>query len=271
MKLTGERTMKTSWAFALLSAIMLALGAVPASAQANRTWVSGTGTDSGTCTIAAPCASFQYALSQTKAGGEIDCLTPGDFGGNAGPGLYINQSVSIVCDGVSNGGILFKGTNPAIIINAGSGAVVYLSGLDLEGAGTGIQGVNIASGSLVYIVHCSIRGFTEYGVLVASDTTTRVVIKDSVVVKDGTGISVYSVGDVSNAASTVNSVIDGNPYYAAMANGTSGPNAIALIKTLATGSTDGLALLGGASGTLIGPSNTIAGTIEGSPTSLPFK
>jgi hypothetical protein len=256
--------MKTSWAFVVVTAIMLALGAIPANAQANRTWVSGTGTDSGTCTIAAPCASFQYALSQTKAGGEIDCLTPGDFGGSS-HSLTIGQSVSIVCDGVSNGGILVSSMGNAISVDAPSGAVVYLSGLDLtQSEGVIAGGVYVNSGSTVYIVHSTFRGFGTASA-VAVNHPARVVIKDSIIVNSYTGVFV----DENGAAISVNTVIDGNSNIAPSASGTD--SAVALIRTLLTGSSTGLNLENGASGVLIGPSNTVTGVISGTTTSVPFK
>jgi hypothetical protein len=67
----------------------------------------------------------------------------------------------------------------------------------------------------------------------------------------------------------VNTVIDGNAEAAAI--GYNANSAIALQQTLLTGSPDGLELQSGASGVLIGPSNTIAGAITGTTTSVPFK
>ena len=52
------------------------LSTAPAQAGPNRTWVSGHGTDSGACALAAPCRTFAFALTQTAAGGEIDVLDP---------------------------------------------------------------------------------------------------------------------------------------------------------------------------------------------------
>src|SRR4029077_12685850 len=63
--------------------------------QFRATWVGGTGTDSGACPITAPCKTFQYAFTQTLAGGTINVLSPGSFGP-----LDITKSVSIVADGV---------------------------------------------------------------------------------------------------------------------------------------------------------------------------
>ena len=65
--------------FKLLSPLAIAgvllllpfLGAAPAEALSTVTFVSGKGTDSGTCALpATPCRTFQFAISETSAGGE---------------------------------------------------------------------------------------------------------------------------------------------------------------------------------------------------------
>jgi len=268
--------MKYPYAFLLVSALLV-LGIIPAGAASNRTWVSGlTGADTGTCPITAPCASFQYALGQTASGGEIDCFGPGDFSNN-GVGVTISQSVSIICDGVSNGGMLITTAgNAAVTINAPSGAVVTLSGLNLNGlGGTGRYGVYVEAGSTVYVVHSTVRGFSNTGVFVGSSTNpTRVLIKDSLIATNGFGVAVGgtpSQDGATNVAIIVNSVIDGNTNIAAEANGAFGPSVISLTRTVLSGSPTGLDLVAGASADLVGPSNTIAGAISGPTTSVPFK
>ena len=62
-------------------ATVLSLGAGAAQAQATRTWVSGVGDDANPCSRTAPCKTFPGAISKTAAGGEINCLDPGGFGG----------------------------------------------------------------------------------------------------------------------------------------------------------------------------------------------
>ena len=263
--------MKTLYALAFVSAIIPALGVLPASAASNRTWVSGTGADTGTCPITTPCASFSYALSQTASGGEIDCLGPGDFSNN-GVGVTISQAVSIICDGVSNGGILNIGSGGAVTVSAGSGAVVYLSGLDLNGGGVGGSGVFVDSGSTVYIVHCTIRGFNGPGVPIYSTTNpTRVLIKDSIITNNTYGVYVQGESGAVNAAIVVNTLIDGNSNSAVGASGATGTSIIALEQAALTGSPTGLDLTNGATGELIGPSNAIAGAIIGTTTSVAFK
>jgi hypothetical protein len=80
MLLGGHSMMKTASLPTIAGALLACgLSAVPAHA-ATRTFVSGTGTDSGTCGRAKPCRTFAFALTQTAAGGEIDVLDPAGYG-----------------------------------------------------------------------------------------------------------------------------------------------------------------------------------------------
>src|SRR4249919_2539708 len=84
---------------AILGGILGALlQAAPANAQATRTWVSGVGDDANPCSRTAPCKTFPGAISKTAAGGEINCLDPGGFGG-----VTITKSISIICDSTEAG------------------------------------------------------------------------------------------------------------------------------------------------------------------------
>src|SRR3954469_2557592 len=122
---------------ALLGGIVAAmLSVAPASAQATRTWVSGVGDDANPCSRTAPCKTFAGAISKTAGGGEINVLDPGGFGG-----VTITKSISILADHVE-AGVLVSGTN-AIVIAAGVNDRVVLEGLDIEGLGTGLNGVTV--------------------------------------------------------------------------------------------------------------------------------
>ena len=59
--------MKTSNLLLSLTGIMFAvcLVALPAHAQATRTWVSGVGNDADPCSRTAPCKTFAGAISKT--------------------------------------------------------------------------------------------------------------------------------------------------------------------------------------------------------------
>jgi hypothetical protein len=115
-----------------------ALSTAPAYAQNERSWVSNTGSGAA-CTETAPCATFEAALAVTANNGEIDCLTPGDYG--TGTTLAIGISVTINC-GAFVGGITAPSGSPAITVN-GSGILVVLKSLVLNGNGVGTDGIDI--------------------------------------------------------------------------------------------------------------------------------
>src|SRR3954469_11974330 len=126
----------------LLIASML-LGVTAASAQATRTWVSGVGDDANPCSGTAPCKTFAGALSKTAAQGIINCIDQGGFGA-----VTINKSLTIDCTPFM-GGVLAPGTN-GINVTALATDTVILRGLDIEGTGTGLSGVNATTGTTLH-------------------------------------------------------------------------------------------------------------------------
>ena len=146
---------------ALVSAVFVAafLGwyVTPAQAQATRTWVSGVGDDVNPCSRTAPCKTFAGAISKTAAFGEINCLDPGGFGA-----VTITKSMMIRCN-YTEGGVLVAGTN-AIIVNLPSATdVVYLEGLDILGANTGINGITFIQNGTLHVKGSVIREFNAAG------------------------------------------------------------------------------------------------------------
>src|SRR5689334_8191766 len=137
------------------------LVAAPASAQATRTWVSGVGDDANPCSRTAPCKTFAGAISKTAAGGEINVLDPGGFGG-----VTITKAITLRADHVE-AGVLVSGTS-GIVINAGVADKVVIDGLDFEGASPttpGINGINILQARDVLVRNSSIRGFSTSGIM----------------------------------------------------------------------------------------------------------
>src|SRR5262245_16804720 len=194
-----EIPMRASLLLALVAVLVVPLlVADPAQAQATRTWVSGVGDDANPCSRTAPCKTFAGAISRTATGGEINVLDPGGFGG-----VTITKSISIIADYVE-AGVLVPGTN-AIIVNAPLGSKVLLQGLDIEGLGTGLNGVQFLGGSQLYIIRCSIRNFTQNGVNAASITSGggRTFIHDSYILNNGTIASNPLTGGVNAATSNI--------------------------------------------------------------------
>lgn len=175
---------------------LAALWAAPASAQATRTWVSGVGDDANPCSRTAPCKTFAGAISKTAGGGEINCLDPGGFGA-----VTITKAISIFCV-EGQGSILASNTN-GVIINADTAARVLLSGLDINGAGTGINGVRVVKGGQVIIRNSVIHGFsTAASKGISVDSAAQVTVIDSMIVGNTIGIAA-SAAEVRVGGSTI--------------------------------------------------------------------
>ena len=160
----------------------LCLSAAPAQASpANRTWVSGTGSDANSCSRALPCLTFNAAHAATAAGGEINCVDSGSFGG-----LIITKTISIICEGVV-GGVLVT-ANSAFIISAGPTDVVILRGLEFEGAGTGFTGIYFSNGGALHVENCRIRDFNAnggYGIQFIPGSAAELYVTDTTILHNG--------------------------------------------------------------------------------------
>jgi hypothetical protein len=185
----------------------LCLQAEPAYAQATRTWVSGVGDDANPCSRTAPCKTFAGAISKTAAGGEINVLDPGGFGA-----VTITKSISITSVGFE-AGVLVSGTN-GIVVSVAATDKVLLAGLDIEGLGTGLDGVKIIGGGKTTIRKCSIRDFTGNGVNLVGTVNARVVIEDSVILGNAGGFNLQGAGGVQNTALIMGTTLDNNTNYA---------------------------------------------------------
>jgi hypothetical protein len=178
-----RRILKLSPALVLIALVL------PSSAfgQATRTWVSGVGDDANPCSRTAPCKTFAGAISKTAAGGEINIIDPGGFGG-----VTITKSISIRARG-GTGGALVSGTN-AIVINAAATDKVTIDGLDINGIGTGAQtsltGIKVLNAQRVNILNNDIYRFRA-GVAVVptgAATNTRVVMRNNQIHDNGIGV-----------------------------------------------------------------------------------
>src|SRR5712671_5625889 len=182
-------------------ALALVALAVPSSAfgQATRTWVSGVGDDANPCSRTAPCKTFPGAISKTAAGGEINCIDPGGFGG-----VTITKAITIACEGVT-AGVLVSGTN-AIIVSAGPSDQVTLRGLDINGAGTGINGIRFLAGKALIVDNCQIYEFTTNGIDVALGASgSSLTVKDTRINNLG-GVGIRVTTTVGGASASVDHV-----------------------------------------------------------------
>src|SRR5436309_2080842 len=105
---------------------LIAVPAAPGFAQSNRTFVSGSGNDTGntTCSRTSPCRSFGAAIGLTNAGGEMVVLDSAGYGP-----FTIGKAISISAEGVE--AAITATTTDAITINAGPSDVVNLRSLTI--------------------------------------------------------------------------------------------------------------------------------------------
>jgi hypothetical protein len=173
----------------LLVGLACAAMVAPAAAQATRTWVSGVGDDVNPCSRTAPCKTFAGAISKTAVGGEINCLDPGGFGT-----LTITKSISVVCTGtygsvLNSGGINGFVINDSATVDPGT-AIVYLEGLNIDGAGTspGLNGIRFVSGLSLHVKNVTIQNqLNGSGISFAPSKTARLFVENTTISNTGTG------------------------------------------------------------------------------------
>jgi hypothetical protein len=221
---------------AALSALAMMSAAAASAQTATRTWVSGSGSDANTCTRGAPCATFAAAYAKTSASGEIACVDSGSYGP-----LTISQSIAIRCNG-SEGGVQVT-SGDAITIQAGASDVVYLEGLDIDGANSGADGVTVNSATMVHIVNCTIRGFKggvtgqQNGVLIEpSAGSLDVAIVRSRIEHNGVGIHLRPSG-VAGASVAVSGTFTNDNIVGVQGNGaaTTGTLYLTIVNSLSHG------------------------------------
>jgi hypothetical protein len=211
-------------ALILGSAAAILLSAVPASAQATRTFVSGVGNDLDPCSRTAPCKTFAGAFSKTFINGEIDCLDPGGYGA-----LTVTKSITIDCTGTF-GSILASGTT-GIVVNIPVSAndptrSVRLRGITINGAGasgtvgtrTGVDGIRILQATSVFVEDTVIAEFSQQGIEVAASANTNLTL-DNVTIRNTNVSGVALATTVGQVAASFNNVrIDGTPVGLSAAN-----------------------------------------------------
>jgi hypothetical protein len=212
---------KLALSLACLVTALFALPITPAQAANARSWVSSTGSGSA-CTRAAPCADFATALLQTNAGGEINCVDQGDFGSGASQ-LFINQSITIDCEGVQ-GRVGYTGGSTAIVVNATN--AVTLRGLDIDGNGTAAFGIGFPGGAALHVEKCVIRN-AGWGLIAnpQNNTISELFVSDTVLENNGdasSGGGVLIDPFLANAITrvTLNRVEARNNFFGIKADGT---------------------------------------------------
>ncbi len=192
----------------------LLFGAALLNAQATRTWVSGVGDDANPCSRTAPCKTFAGAISKTAAGGEIDALDPGGYGG-----VTITKAITLDGGGGQVASILVAGTN-GIVVSAGVADSVVIRNLSINGiVGTGTAGLNgirFLSGKSLRIENCNINGFSDRGIDISPNNSSGNPPTVSVInttSNDNSGSGIRSTVTQRVMVSIVNSRFNNNGAY----------------------------------------------------------
>jgi hypothetical protein len=256
--LAGSASIRT---LAQLLAVIAAtcLGAATGHTQPfNQTFVSNSGTNNTTCSFTSPCQTFAQAIAATSSDGEIDCLTPGDFGA-----VTVSIPVTIDCENVSNGGIKV-GTN-AIAVTVSATGAVNLIGLDINGENaSGGVGIDIVTNAVVNIRNCKIYGFASLGTALdfSPNETGAILVVDNVfIVGNVTGIFQDSLNGGSNLTVRNSDISNNSGYGIYVEISNSGTHAGATIEqtTLAFNGT-GLHVQNSGSVAVIGGSTVVNNT-----------
>jgi hypothetical protein len=186
--------------------IALLVASSPALASSSRTFVSGVGSDTGSCPLATPCRTFAYALTQTAPSGEIIVLSSAGYGA-----VTITQSVSIV--NTSNFAGVTVASGDGITINAGVNDSVTLRGLTVDGAGVGSNGIVFNSGGKLTIDQCNAMNFvgsvnTGNGILMqpTSGSSTIVITNTTASNNQFNGVFYFPPSGSATAAITIDHV-----------------------------------------------------------------
>jgi hypothetical protein len=176
----------------------LVFAASPASAASRLTFVSGKGTDNGTCANPAnPCRTFDFALGKTRPGGEIKALDPANYGR-----IVIKQSVTIT--GVEGASINIT-NGVGIQVNAGASDVVNISNLVFEGNKTAQRGLVLLRVGSLNVKNCVFHNFASDGIFIEPPSGTRFFRLTDVESSDNGGAGIYF--NAKNSAVT-NGVLD---------------------------------------------------------------
>jgi len=242
---------KIAFAFAILgTTLVTAFYTAPAHAQATRTWVSGVGDDANPCSRTAPCKTWAGAISKTTAGGEIDGLDPGGFGG-----LTITKSITLDGGGGQVVSTLVTGTN-GITVAAGSNDVVIIRNVRFQGnlgngssPGTaGLTAIQFSSGAVLSIENCAITGFNSAGIGASTSANAVLNVINTTISNTANGINLAPTGG------TLNGVMDHSTIEDVSSNGVttgSGSSVIFTIRNSNIVNAMGVGVNSGGSGTVL--------------------
>lgn len=172
--------------------ISMVLGSAATALAAQRTFVSGNGSDADPCLINSPCRSFDAALLQTDANGEIIALDSAGYGA-----VVVSKSVSIIAPPGVYAGITAFPTSPnGNGITIGGNSKVVLRGLSINGQG-GTNGIHVFGNAVVHIENCVVSNLFNNGIHVSGLIGSPKVFIGGTTVRDNGNDGIYVSGSAT--------------------------------------------------------------------------
>lgn len=175
-------------------------------AQSVNTYVSGKGNDSNPCSSNQPCKTLQVALTKTASGGQVTALDSANYGS-----VTINQAVSIISPS-SAIGVLASSSISGIIINAGANDIINLQGLEIDGAGSGANGIQFTSGAALNIKDSVIRSFNN-GINFQPTGSSTLSVSSTLITNNAMGVAFQSSTSGNNTLDNVQLVGNGTALW----------------------------------------------------------
>ncbi len=186
-----------------LVAVLFCSASMSGTSLLSHTWVSGSGSDSNTCTFASPCATFQGALANTSAGGIITAKDAGDFG-------VVAISKSVTIDGSNLGSITYTGSSGSVI-SISSSANVILQNLTINGLGSASFGIEVESGGIVIVDNCRIMNIADTSIYFAGAGNLTVENSRMESFIESADIGIFIAANAAENVLVRNTVIDASP------------------------------------------------------------
>ena len=205
MKITKLTVMAIS---VLLSCLSLT---TTARADGSRSYISPSGSDNRPCNRNQPCRSFDGALAKTDAGGEIVAIETGTYDSTT-----ITKSITLAAAPGADVAIRVNSGN-AVTIAANAGDTVVLRGLRLGGPGKNVAGTNgvffnLESPNCCVSVHIEQSVISDFdrGVQMELGVASHLLMSDSVLRANKTGLNMFVAGADGNGASIERVRFEGN-------------------------------------------------------------
>jgi hypothetical protein len=213
-----------------------------ARADGARSYISPSGSDNRPCSRNQPCRTFDGALAKTDAGGEIVAMETGTYDPTT-----ITKSITLAAAPGTEVAIRATSGN-AVTVTPGLGDTVVLRGLRLGGPGKAVAGTNgvfvdITSPNCCITVHLENMIITEFeeGVQMNLGVGARMVVSDSVLRANKTGINFSVGGAEANGASIERTRFEHNDTGLLAPNG----NSITVSNSVASANGTGVQTDGG--------------------------